>query len=70
MLWPSIAAWVKKEERNFNVTMGAYNGAEVCELVSIFVMSPLGKHINKNHIGPYSDDGLVILKNTSGLGAE
>ena len=70
MLWPSIAAWVKKGESNFNVTMSAYNGAEVCELVSIFVMSPFGKNINKNHIGPYNDDGLVILKNTSGPGAE
>ena len=26
----------------------------------------LSKHINKNHIGLYSDDGLAILKNTGG----
>ena len=28
--------WVKKEEENFDVTMGAYDGAEICELVGIF----------------------------------
>ena len=62
--------WVKKWESNFDVTMGAYNGAEVCELIGIFMLSLLSKHINKIHIGLYKDDGLTILKNTSGLAAE
>ena len=30
------------------------------------MLSLLSKHINKNHIGLYRDDGLAILKNTSG----
>ena len=46
--------------------MGAYDGPEVCELIGIFMVSLLSKHINKNHIGLYRDDGLVILRNTSG----
>ena len=50
--------------------MGAYDGAEVCELIGIFMVSLLSKHINKNHIGLYRDDGLAILKNTSGPEAE
>ena len=56
----------RKRESNFDVSMGAYDGAEVCELIGIFMVSLLRKHINKNHIGLYRDDGLVILKNTSG----
>ena len=62
--------WVKKLESNFDVTMGAYNGAEVCELIGIFILSLLSKHINKIYIWLYRNDGLTILKNTSGLAAE
>ena len=60
----------RKRESNFDVSMGAYDGAEVCELIGIFMLSLLSKHINKNHIGLYRDDGLAILKNTSGPEAE
>ena len=56
----------KKEKVTLMFSMGAYDGAEVCELIGIFMLSLLSKHINKNHIGLYRDDGLVILKNTSG----
>ena len=61
---------VKKGKGSFDVSMGAYNWAEVCELIGIFRLSLFSKHINKNHIGLYRDDGLAILKNTSGPEAE
>ena len=63
-------SWVKKRENNFDVSMGAYNEAEVGELIGIFMLSLLSKHINKNHIRLYRDDGLAILKNTSTPEAE
>ena len=50
--------WVTNEESNFDVTMGSYDGAEVCELFGMFMLSLLSIHINKNHIGLYRDDGL------------
>ena len=50
--------------------MGAFDGTKVFELIGMFMLSLLSKHINKNHIGLYRDDGLVILKNTSGPEAE
>ena len=59
-----------KRRKQFDVTMGPYHGAEVCELIGIFMLSLLSKHINKNHIMLYKDDGLAILKNTSGPAAE
>ena len=70
LLYYSDEPWVKRGESNFDVSMGAYDGAEVCELTGIFMLSLLSKHINKNHIGLYRDDSLAILKNTSGLEAE
>ena len=47
--------------------MGAYDGEEVFESIGIFMLSLLSKHINKNHLGLYRDDG---LKNTTCLAAE
>ena len=41
------------------------------ELIGIFILSLLTKHIHIHiHIGSYRDDGLTILKNTSGPEAE
>ena len=62
--------WVKKGKSNFDVTTATYDRAEVCELVGIFMLSLLSKHINKNHIGLYRHDGLAILQNTGGPEAE
>ena len=45
--------------------MDAYDGAKVWVLIAIFMLSLLSKHINKNHIRLYRDDGFAILKNTS-----
>ena len=50
--------------------MGAYNGAEVCELVGIFILYQLSRKYNKNNIGLYRDDGLAVFKNISGPKAE
>ena len=50
LLYYNDEPWVKKGESNFDVSMGAYDGADVCELIDIFMLSLLSKHINKNHI--------------------
>ena len=39
--------------------MGSYDGAEVCELVGIYLLSLLAKYIDKNDSGSYRDDGLT-----------
>ena len=62
--------WIKKESELFDVTMGAYDGAEVCELVGIFILYQLSRIYNKNDIGLYRDDGLAVFRNTSGPQAE
>ena len=46
--------------------MGAYNGAEVCQLVGTYLLNILSKKYNKNDLGLYRDDGLAVLKNKSG----
>ena len=70
LLYYNGETWFKKGEINFDVTMDAYDGAEVCELIGTFMMTLLSKHINKVHIRLYRDDGLAILQNTSSPEAE
>ena len=62
LLYYKEKPWLKKGESNFDVTMGAYDRAEVCELIGIFMLPLVRKHINNNHIGLYRDDGLAILE--------
>ena len=45
--------------------MGSYDGAEICELVGLFILNHLGKTFGKENIGLYRDDGLAIIKNRS-----
>ena len=50
--------------------MGSYDGAEVCELIGIFMLSLIGNKYNPNNIELYRDDGLAVFKNTSGPQSE
>ena len=65
LLYDNSEAWMKKDSGLFDVTMGAYDGAEVCELVKTFLLYKLSLKYNKNHIGLYRDDGFAIFKNIS-----
>ena len=62
--------WVKRESGLSDVTMGAYNGAEVCELVGNYLLYELSKLFEKKDIGLYRDDGLGAFKNKSGPESE
>ena len=62
--------WIKNQSNNFDVTMGSYDGAEVCELIGVFMLSVIGNKYNPNNIGLHRDDGLAVFKNTSGPQSE
>ena len=51
-------------------TMGSYDGAEVCELVGLFILDGLCNIYGKESMGLYRDDGLAVFKNISGPQAE
>ena len=70
LLFNKQQIWIKKERGLFDVTMGAYDSAEVCEIVGIFIFYQLSRIYNKNDIGLYRDDGLAVFRNTSGPQAE
>ena len=57
---------MKKDCPKFDVTMGSFDGAEVCELVGLYLLDQLETNFGKNIFGLYRDDGLGVLKNFSG----
>ena len=65
VLYNNGEPWVKKEGGSFDVTMGAYDGAEVCELIGIYMLHLIGKKYDSKNIGLYRDDGLAVFKNVS-----
>ena len=53
-------------ESCLDMTMGSYDGAEICELVGIFIFTRLATIIKKSNCRLYRDNGLVILRNVNG----
>ena len=60
-LFNESSSWVKKNNENFDVTMGSFDGAEACELVGLFILDKTKAVINEKHIGLYRDDGLAAV---------
>ena len=56
-------AWKKKDtDTTFDVTMGSYDGAELCELIGIYIQSLITNILSKDNTGLYRDNGLFILR--------
>ena len=61
--------WIKKtNDSAFDVTIGSYDGAEVCELVGLYILPILQEklgnpNIGNPNIGLYRDDGLGAMHN-------
>ena len=53
--------WVKQYNEAFDVTMCSFDGAEVCDLVGLYILSKLTLLIDNLHVGLYRDDGLAAI---------
>ena len=62
--------WIKRDSGLFDVTIGAYYGAEVCELVGNYLLYKLLTLYEKKDIGLYRDDRLAVFQNKSRPGLE
>ena len=68
LLYHNDDPWVKKDTSvEFDVTMGSYDGAEVCEIVGLFILDMLSKLFEKNSIGLYRDNGLSFLQTITAI---
>ena len=61
--------WVKKTGQ-FDVTMGAPDGAEVCELVGLLLTNEVRNKFPELDFGLYRDDGLAVHNRLSGRATE
>ena len=48
----------KSGNENFDVSIGCYNRAEVCELFESFTLNKVASVTNRSNIGLYRDDDL------------
>ena len=70
MLFGQGREWIKKGTGLFDVTMGCFDGAEVCELVGAFALATLSDKLSAGDIGLYRDDGLGVFWDVSGHDAD
>ena len=61
--------WEKTRNSEFDITQGSYDGAEICELVGLFLLSLLQNFKNSQNLqyshfqfGLYRDDGLCCVR--------
>ena len=48
--------------------MGSFDGAELCELLGLYILQILGEKYGKHKIGFYHDDGLACFGYTTKIG--
>ena len=71
LLFTNESTWVKRgDDPSFDVTMGSFDGAEVCELVGLYILNILGDKFGKDNIGLYRDDGLACFHGINGSTAD
>ena len=59
--------WVKKKgNKDFDVTRGSNDGAEISEPLGLLMLSKLVHLFQDNSVGLYRDDGLGVLRNLPG----
>lgn len=56
----------RSDDPMFDVTMGSNDGAEICELVGLYVLHLLDEKCGRNNLGFYRDYGLACFHNTTG----
>ena len=67
MLFNNKEPWLKKSDKElFDVPMGCFDGAEVCELVGLYILHLVRTIMRNENVDLYRDDGLGILKNSPG----
>ena len=60
LLYMYNECWTKKGDKNFDVAQGAFDSAEVCDLVGLFLLSEMQAKNLDIQAGVFRDDGLAV----------
>ena len=67
LLFSKNKPWQKTiNDSLLDITTGSYDGAEICELVGLYILSIFGKAYGIQNVGLYRDDGLSCLHKIDG----
>ena len=57
-----------QERRRYiiDVTTGSFDGAEICELVGLYLLDKLSTLIGRKNVGLYRDNKLATINSSSG----
>ena len=68
ILYHNESCWGKKTGELFDVGMGSNDGAEVSEVVGLYILDLISKNIeiDRDLFGLYRDDGIMIVDNANG----
>ena len=67
LLFSKNKPWEKTiNEQLFDITMGSYDGVEICELVGLSILSILGKVYGIQNVVLYRNNGLACFRKVSG----
>ena len=73
LLFLNNKPWVKSRgNQEFDVAMGSHDGAEICELVGIYLLSLIAEasRTESEDTGLYRDDGLAVIRGRTGRQAD
>ena len=62
LLFDKDNVWVKKDNSEFDVTMGSYDGAELCELVDLYLLDLLTKEFGNQKENEWNKDRMKHCK--------
>ena len=58
--------WVKSHVENFDVPTGAYDTAQVADLVGIYILDTLSRIVNVEQVRLYRYDGIIYISESNG----
>ena len=62
LLYHEGSFWTKKSNPDFDVAMGSFDSAEICDLCGLFILAEL-ENLKLNAVfGSYKDDGLALTR--------
>ena len=57
---------MKSDVDNFDVPMGAYDLAQVADLIEIYNLDMLGCIVNLEQVGLFRNDGIIFVPDSNG----
>ena len=71
MLYSDGHVWKKSADTDlFDIPMGSYHGAEVCDLIGLFILDKLQSILPDGEFGLYRDDGLAVIDDGTAIEME